>query len=270
MPSSSPASPSSCVITQRIRLDKFLANYTPYSRAEVKRLLKQNRVTIDNTTTKDGSIKLLPLENTVTLDNDVVNTVGPLYIALHKPQNVECSATPSHHSSVYDLIHNPDNPEKLAPFLIEKLRIAGRLDADTTGLVLLTNDGQWNHKITSPHKNCTKQYEVTLEKIITPEMIKILESPMQLHNESKPTQPAKVDVISSNVIHLFINEGKYHQVKRMIAAVDNKVIGLHRLAIGKITLNKNASCQHQAQPNTGHDLQLGHWRFLTPQEIQSI
>jgi len=258
----------SSAITQRIRLDKFLANYTQYSRAEVKRLLKQNRVAIDKKITKDGSIKLLPLENSVTLDNNVIDSIGPLYIALHKPPNVECSATPTHHSSVYDIIHNLDNAEKLAPFLAKQLRIAGRLDADTTGLVLLTNDGQWNHKVTSPHKSCTKQYQVTLQKMITPEMVKTLESPIQLHNEAKPTQPARVKIISPTVIHLFINEGKYHQVKRMVAAVDNKVIDLHRLAIGDITLNIPTSCENSA--HTSDDLPQGHWRFLTPQEIQCV
>ena len=117
--------------------------------------------------------------------------------------------------------------------------VAGRLDIDTTGLVLITNDGDWSHRITSPKHNKLKTYLVETQEPITEEALEQLRSGVQLHNEKDLTRPAKAEALATYSLRLSISEGKYHQVKRMLAAVGNKVVELHREQIGNIILDEN-------------------------------
>ena len=132
--------------------------------------------------------------------------------------------------------------------------IAGRLDIDTTGLVLITNDGDWSHKITSPKKNKFKTYLVETQEPITDDALQQLRDGVQLHNEKDLTRPAIAERLGNYGLRLSISEGKYHQVKRMLAAVDNKVVELHREQIAGIKL--------------GEDLAAGEYRPLTAAEIK--
>ena len=138
------------------------------------------------------------------------------------------------------------------------LHIAGRLDADTTGLVLVTDDGRWSHNIISPKKNCPKVYRVDLRNVITleksAELIERFKCGLQLQGEDQLTLPAVLEILSEKQVLLTITEGKYHQVKRMFAAVGNKVVGLHRQQIGDINL----------------DVGLGEWRYLSDGEVSSF
>jgi len=136
---------------------------------------------------------------------------------------------------------------------MDTLHIAGRLDIDTTGLVLITDDGQWSHRITSPKHQHEKTYLIDLDTPITENQIRILTEGVQLKDEKKRSLPAKIEVITELQIKMTITEGKYHQVKRMMAAVGNHVVKLHRQQIGNIELDA--------------DLKPGEWRKLTEGEI---
>jgi 16S rRNA pseudouridine516 synthase len=167
-----------------------------------------------------------------------------LHIALHKPGGVECSRESTAHDSVFGFF-----PE---PFLRRGLQPAGRLDADTTGLLLLTDDGLFNHAITSPKRKLPKTYRVRMKHPLTEEQIAALEKGVVLRDDPEPTAPAVVNRISENEADIVITEGRYHQIKRMGAAVGNRVESIHRSAIGPLELG---------------DLPEGEWRFMTADEV---
>lgn len=137
-----------------------------------------------------------------------------------------------------------------------KLHAAGRLDIDTTGLVLMTDDGQWSHRITSPKHHCEKTYLVTLEHPVAEDTAEQFAVGVQLHNEATLTKPAQLEVIEPQLVRLTISEGRYHQVKRMFGAVGNRVAALHRERIGAIVMDE--------------DLAPGEYRPLTEEEIASV
>lgn len=139
---------------------------------------------------------------------------------------------------------------------MENLHFAGRLDVDTTGLVLITDDGKWSHRITSPKHKCEKTYRVWLADPVQQEYVDQFKQGIELRNEKEPTLPAQLEIIDEKEVLLTIHEGKYHQVKRMFAALGNKVEGLHRERIGDIYLDE--------------DLEPGEYRYLTQEEIDSV
>lgn len=230
-----------------MRLDKFIASVTDYSRTDVKRSIKQHQVLVNHQVASNAAAHIDPNIDTVHFHGQALGTLAPRYFMLHKPQGTICATEDSEHPTVLDLIDEPN---------AHQLQIAGRLDKDTTGLVLLTDDGQWNHRITTPKKKCYKSYHVSLAEPLSAEAIQQLEHGIQLHHEKHPTLPAKVTLIKEKQIQLSIQEGKYHQVKRMLAAVNNHVIALHRLQIGDIVLDPT--------------LDAGDYRALSATEINSI
>lgn len=230
-----------------MRLDKYITSTTDYSRSEVKKLIKRGDVFINETIAKDASQKI-DLENDVVyLDGEPLSTPQARYFMLYKPEDTVCATEDSEHPTVIDLLEEANS---------HLLHIAGRLDKDTTGLVLITDDGQWSHRVTSPNSGCHKTYRVHLAEAITDKAIQQLENGVQLHHEKRPTLPAKVEVIDPTTIHLTIQEGKYHQIKRMLAAVSNKVEALHRFQIGHLILDS--------------ELELGEYRPLTSEEVQGF
>jgi len=166
---------------------------------------------------------------------------------LHKPEGYVCSTEDPDHPTVLYFLDEP---------VAHKLHAAGRLDIDTTGLVLMTDDGQWSHRITSPRHHCEKTYLVTLESPVAEDTADQFAHGVQLHNEKDLTNPAVLEVITPTQVRLTISEGRYHQVKRMFAAVGNHVVGLHRERIGGIRLDD--------------DLAPGEYRALTEDEIASV
>lgn len=216
------------------------------SRNDAKKSLKYGLIKIDGEVVKSATFNVLA-SHEVTFDGEILAMIGDRYIMLHKPENMICSNVDEAYPSVLNLVDLPRAFE---------LNIAGRLDVDTTGLVLLSDDGQWAHKITSPKKHCEKVYRVILASDITDDMIAALTTGVQLNNEIDLTQPAKVNVLDVRQVELTIFEGKYHQVKRMFAAVGNKVLELHRQKIASIVLDDS--------------LPEGQWRHLTAAEIASI
>jgi 16S rRNA pseudouridine516 synthase len=229
-----------------VRLDKFICESTELTRSLAKRALHRGDVTCDGVVVKNSGFKVLP-QMSVHLDGILISVIGERYIMLNKPVDTICSTIDEEYPSVLSLI----DIEKM-----DTLHIAGRLDVDTTGLVLITSDGQWSHKITSPKKDCGKRYLVELAEPIDDSLIQVFADGVELRNEDELTKPALLDIIDPTHVRLTISEGKYHQVKRMFAAVGNRVVNLHREAVGDIELNT--------------DLAAGEWRFLTDAEMKSV
>lgn len=229
-----------------MRLDKYLCESTELSRTLAKRAIGKGNVTVNGELLKDPSFKVSD-SDTITLNDETLSVRGQRYIMLYKPEDMICSTVDEEYPSVLNLLI-VDKPETL--------HIAGRLDADTTGLVLITDDGQWSHKVTSPRNHCKKAYRAALAEAIDESAIEQFKQGIMLNNEAKPTLPAALEIIGPHEVILTIEEGKYHQVKRMFAAIGNKVTELHRISIGGIELD--------------HDMEPGEWRFLEEDEVASI
>lgn len=170
------------------------------------------------------------------------------YIAFNKPANYECSHKTTHHPSVYSLLP--------APFVERGLQCVGRLDYDTTGLLLISDDGQFIHKMTTPKKNIGKVYEITTPDPITQSQIDHLLKGVMLEDDPKPCFAAACKLLSENCLAMTIVEGRYHQVKRMMAAVGNHVAKLHRVEIGAYVMPL--------------DLAEGEWRWLCPDDLKAL
>lgn len=229
-----------------MRLDGFIAKATGASRRDVQRYIKEGRVSVGGRVATNAAARIDNLP--VTLDDEPINMPAPVYLMLHKPAGYLCANTDSQHPTVLDLL-----PFKLHP--TEPLQIVGRLDLDTTGLLLLTTDGNWNHRITAPTSQCTKAYRAELAEPITADAITVLEGGVTLKSDSKPTLPCRVQKIGDLEVRIRIREGRYHQIKRMFAAVGNRVIRLHREQVGELTLDS--------------ELKPGEFRHLTEMEIRS-
>ncbi|QHQ40783.1 16S rRNA pseudouridine(516) synthase RsuA [Microbulbifer hydrolyticus] len=229
-----------------MRLDKAISQVTDLSRAEVKRAARQERITVNGMAVTDPSSKVCETDE-LCLDGEPLNEAGPRYFMLNKPLGYVCATKDGEHPTVLDLL---DEPNK------HKLHIAGRLDIDTTGLVLVTDDGQWSHRITSPRHHCEKTYYAHLADPLDDSAIDKFKKGVWLNNEKKRTKPAKLEILYRNEVRITISEGRYHQVKRMFAALGNRVLELHRESIGTITLDE--------------DLPEGMYRPLSEAEIASI
>ncbi|MCF2857319.1 16S rRNA pseudouridine(516) synthase RsuA [Pseudoalteromonas sp. SMS1] len=228
------------------RLDKFVSNIGELPRTKVKSLIKKGNVTVNGLVCKKNEQQITASDDIKLLDKPL-KYLGKRYFMLHKPSGYVCANHDDLHPTVFDLLDEPN---------LKDFHIAGRLDIDTTGLVLITNDGDWSHQITSPKKQKFKTYLVETKEIITEEALQNLRQGVALHNEKQLTRPAQAEAVGKYALRLSICEGKYHQVKRMLAAVENHVIELHREKIGDITLD--------------HDLEPGHYRPLTEHEIRII
>ena len=229
-----------------MRLDFYLANSSGLSRSDAKRQISQGAVTVDGVPCRKAATHISP-DQRVCWQGEPVHLPGDRYIMLNKPAGVVSSTGDPDHLTALHLLP----PEERAG-----LHIVGRLDMDTTGLLLLTTDGQWSHRITSPRTGCPKVYRVELAEPLSHESRDQLETGVQLKDESRPTSPARIRHIDPGIIDLTITEGRYHQVKRMLAAVGNHVTRLHRLQIGGIRLDTA--------------LAPGEFRHLTEAEINSV
>ena len=228
-----------------MRLDSFLSESTGLTRSVAKKALHRGDVTVDGVVVKKSDQQVNGQE--VRLEGRLLGTPSTRYVLLHKPAGYISSTQDADHPCVLQL---------LPPELRRGMQCAGRLDVDTTGLLLLTDDGQWSHRLRSPKKACNKVYQVNLIEPLAADVAAQFAEGILLHGEDKPTLPAQLETMTPTRVLLTIQEGKYHQVKRMFAAVGNHVMGLHRLKIGDITLDDN--------------LEPGQWRHLTAQEVASI
>lgn len=229
-----------------MRLDKYIATVSDYSRKEVRKAIKQGEVSVNGEVVTDNTLHIAE-DAEVVMNGYALRQPQARYIMLHKPKGVICATRDSHQPTVIDLL-DVDNPERL--------HIAGRLDIDTTGLVLITDDGQWSHRVTSPRHQCDKLYEVETALPISNKAVETFEKGIFFEPENKRTRPAQLTILGDHHAELTISEGKYHQVKRMFEAIDNEVVELHRSRIGSIELDQY--------------LLPGEYRELSDEEINSI
>lgn len=227
-----------------IRLDKYLCEMEAGTRSEVKAFIKKGRVTVNGETAKLPEQKVDETKDTVTLDGHSFSYQKYFYYMLHKPAGVVTAVRDHHDQTVLDLL--VDAPGKdLSP--------VGRLDKDTEGLLLITNDGALAHRLLSPVKHVPKTYLVHTKKPVTSQMCEKLEAGVEIGDET-PTAPAKTKLLSDTDCGLLltITEGRFHQVKRMLQAVGNEVVYLKRLSMGALVLDETLS--------------KGSWRALTEEE----
>ncbi len=230
-----------------MRLDRFLANLPSHNRQQVRLMLAQRRVRVDGQVVSDPLTEVREFSR-VELDDQLLQAGRPArYLMLHKPAGCVSATQDPQHRTVLDLLPAP---------LREDLHIAGRLDFNTTGLVILTNDGQWSRRLTQPATKLPKHYLVETEDEIGEHYVaKFLEG-FYFAFEGLTTLPAKLDILGPRQARLAIVEGRYHQVKRMFGHFDNKVLGLHRESMGAIRLDPG--------------LAPGAFRELTADEIATV
>jgi 16S rRNA pseudouridine516 synthase len=236
-----------------MRLEDILFSQGFGTRRVCAGLVQQGYVSVNGEVQEDPGVFFDP-EN---LKFKVQGTEWPYldraYLMLHKPTGTECSQKPSTWPSIYTLLPSPlrTRPQKAA---VQGVQAVGRLDQDTTGLLLLTDDGKFIHRMSSPKHHMPKVYEVTTKHEITDSQVEKLLAGVVLDDSPKPVKAAACERVSETHLKLTLTEGKYHQVKRMLAAVGNRVEGLHRSAIGNLQL-----------PD---DLAPGQWRWILPSELE--
>lgn len=177
------------------------------------------------------------------------------YVLLHKPAGTECSQKPSTYPSIYTLLPAPlrQRPNKSA---VQGVQAVGRLDQDTTGMLLLSDDGQFIHRMSSPKKHVPKVYEVQVKHALDARQVDALLAGVVLDDDPRPVHAAAAEIVDAQALRLTLTSGKYHQVKRMLAAVGNRVEGLHRSRIGSMALPA--------------ELAPGQWRWLRPADLVAL
>lgn len=227
-----------------MRLDKFLSSCGLGSRKEVKKLIKDKRICVNGSFNVKDSLNLNENEDKVFFDDELLQYKEFYYILLNKPKGYLSATEDASSPTVLDLI---------VDYNFVHLFPVGRLDKDTTGTLLITDDGQLAHSLLSPKRHVDKIYIATLDKDIPPSIIKSFEEGIILDNEL--TLPAKLEIISSNVGKVTLHQGKYHQVKRMFSSFGLEVIELDRIQFSFLNVN---------------DLPLGKYRELTKEEIEEL
>lgn len=225
-----------------MRLDKFVCKSTKLSKREAIARIAAGAVCINGAIETNEAIQVHE-NNSIMLNGERLKARDFRYIVMHKPAGTICSNI----DEVYPSLFNYLDVENVA-----ELHIAGRLDAETTGMVLITDDGRWSFNITTPIKQCSKVYRVGLSRAITDDIAFKFKNGVKLQGGKQLTLPAILDVVSTKEVLLTLTEGKFHQVKRMFSAVRNRVVSLHREKIGDLSL----------------DVDLGQWRYLTADEIR--
>jgi 16S rRNA pseudouridine516 synthase len=219
-------------------------------------LVQQGWVTVDGVATTDAAFEVVPEDGLPFTVQGVAWTFhDKAYLLLNKPAGTECSQKPSTYPSIYTLLPSPlrMRPNKAA---VQGVQAIGRLDQDTTGLLLLTDDGQFIHRMGSPKHHVPKVYEVTTKHPVDQAQLDKLLAGVVLDDDPKPVRAAAAEAPAPDHLRLTLTEGKYHQVKRMVAAVGNRVEALHRSAIGDLTLPA--------------ELAPGQWRWLTADEVSAL
>lgn len=232
------------------RLDKILASQGTLSRRDVKEIMKKGRVSVNGNVVKDSSFKVDINKDEVCLDGEKILLKKHIYIMMNKPQGVVSASEGEKEETVVDLVPDELYRKGLFP--------AGRLDKDTTGFVLITDDGDFAHKILSPKNHISKTYLARLDHKLSDTDIKMLETGITL-GDGTILKEAKVEIVEQSdtpLVKIMICEGKYHQVKRMFAAAGNKVVALHRSKMGGLELDSA--------------LNPGECREITPEELQKI
>ena len=233
---------------KKLSLEKMLSKQGFGTRKQCRIMIVNEEITVNSVPCDDPDAEF-SLENLrFTVKGDAWDYREKSYLMLHKPSNYECSHKTQHHPTIYSLLPHP---------LVERdVQCIGRLDEDTTGLILISDDGQFIHRMSSPKHKVPKIYEVLCKHAVSQANIHALLSGVQLIDEPAPIAALAVTQISEHVIHITLAEGKYHQVKRMVAAISNRVEGLKRIQIGQLKLPDN--------------LKVGEWRWLSAEDLAKL
>ena len=234
-----------------MRLDKCLADCGLGTRSEVKSLLKAKRITVNGKVATNGKVQVNPETDDIMFDGEKIQYEEFVYIIMNKPKGVVSATEDNLHKTVLDLID---------PLYLKKgVFPVGRLDIDTHGLLLLTNDGELAHRLLSPKKHVTKIYQARVEGVMTAEDVTAFEKGIVL-SDGTECMPARLDILSTtqdeSIVQIHLKEGKFHQVKRMVKACGKTVVDLQRLTMGPLKLDES--------------LALGESRPLTEEELESL
>ena len=242
------------------RLDKLLAHEGFGSRKDIRKLLRNCKVLVNGSRTYDPATQVDAENDTISVDGEEINLHKNLYLMMNKPRHYVCSTKEGDHETVFDLLDD----SLRTPYLQDKLHLVGRLDMDTEGLLLFTTDGELTHRLISPKSHISKTYLCGLEHTETAEHQTAITAKFQAGIEVGPedneqgftAQPAQITWLNDTTAHLTIYEGKYHQVKRMFAAVGNKIVYLKRISMGQLKLDE--------------ELELGEYKELSESDLQLL
>ncbi len=220
--------------SKRARLDRVLSQHLGINKKDTRLLVAQGKVCVDHQIA--NSVQQLIDEYTyVSYDGEVIQNNTPCYIQLHKPKGVVSATKDQQHTTVVDLLP-PDTPHNI--------HIVGRLDFNSTGLVILTNDGRWSRRLMEPNNHIKKYYRVVIDKPITSEVIMAFQQGIYFSYEKLTTRPATLNVIQNEhldkqayIVEVILQEGRYHQIKRMFGYFQITVLELHRFAVGNVQLD---------------------------------
>ena len=212
----------------KARLDRFLAQHCQISRRKVRLMLAQDRVLVDDRIAHDID-EIIDTFSHVTLDGQAIQANSAYYVMLHKPVGVVSATKDTIHKTVIDLLDSAFKDE---------LHIVGRLDLNTSGLMLLTNDSRWSERLMQPESKISKCYLVTLKNKLTADYIEAFANGMYFEYEGLTTKPAKLTILSDYQAEVELVEGRYHQIKRMFGRFSNPVVALHRHSIGNLQLDR--------------------------------
>jgi len=231
---------------KRFRLDRFISSHAGVNRRAVRALLASGRVGVNGRAAREIN-QVVDQFSHITLDGQVLQNHAAIYLMLNKPRGVVSATRDEKHRTVIDLLEaNTGND----------LHIAGRLDFNSTGLLLLTNDGRWSRKLASAQHPVEKVYRVTVEHALSEHCIEAFAQGMYFPYENITTRPVMLTILSDYSAELRLTEGRYHQIKRMFGRFNNKVLTLHRVAIGNVSLDPA--------------LTAGQYRPLMPAEVDGV
>ena len=235
-------------MAKKLDIERILHKQGFGTRKMCRILIVNEEITVNGQICDDPKAQF-ELENlSYTIKGETWDYRQPNYLMMHKPSHYECTHKTQFHPTIYTLLPHP---------IVERgVQCIGRLDEDTTGLILISDDGQFIHKVSSPKHHVAKIYEVTCKHTVDDAGIQALLEGIKLTDEDKTIAALEVKRISGNVIHITLAEGKYHQVKRMVAAISNRVEALKRIQIGQLKL-----------PD---DLKLGEWRWLSEHDMIAL
>ena len=235
-------------MTKKLDLERILSKQGFGTRKQCRIMILNEEVTVNGALCDDPDATF-ELENlTFTVQGEAWDYKEKSYLMMHKPSNYECSHKTQHHPTIYSLLPHP--------LVVRDVQCVGRLDEDTTGLILISDDGQFIHRMSSPKHGVPKVYEVTCKHPIVEANIHALLGGVKLIDEAETIAALEVKQISDNIIQMTLTEGKYHQVKRMVAAISNRVEALKRIQIGELKL-----------PD---DLAVGEWRWLSENDMDNL
>ncbi len=232
-----------------LTLERLLASIGFGSRKECRALIRMGLVELEGIVQEDPFVEFETRPDSITVNGEEVTTETKIYGILHKPLGYECSAKPQHHESVFSLL-----PSR---FQGMDVRLVGRLDVDTSGLICFSNQGDFIHALESPKRGVKKRYLATLARPLEKEQEEQLLNPMMLKNEKRPVQAKSLNRLEEKVVEIEITEGLYHQVRRMFAAVGNHVEALKRISIGNLDLEQT-------------ELLPGEWRLCEAEDLKKL